>query len=105
MWEQAALSCVFPQPERGSIVDLTIAASIPMQISKETPIVKPGRNAWRSAIAEKVAFLVDAADYFKRLDQVLDLAQKSIFTRICSELGNWCYFFSLYCALCFKINL
>ncbi len=50
-----------------------------MQISKETPIVKPGRNAWRSAIAEKVAFLVDAADYFKRLDQVLDLAQKSIF--------------------------
>lgn len=42
-------------------------------------IIRPGRNVWRSAIAEKIAFLVDGADYYRRLDQVLRQARKSIF--------------------------
>ncbi|WP_117192184.1 phospholipase D-like domain-containing protein [Rhizobium terrae] len=43
------------------------------------PIIRPGRNAWRSAKAEKLAFLIDAEDYFRRLDQVLRQAERSIF--------------------------
>lgn len=47
--------------------------------TRVNPIIKPGRNAWRSAISEKVAFLIDGADYFRRLDQVIGEAQHSIF--------------------------
>nr|WP_250810045.1 phospholipase D-like domain-containing protein [Neorhizobium tomejilense] len=43
------------------------------------PIIRPGRNAWRRAKAEKLAFLIDGEDYFRRLDQVLRLAERSIF--------------------------
>ncbi|WP_051903769.1 phospholipase D-like domain-containing protein [Neorhizobium vignae] len=43
------------------------------------PIIRPGRNAWRRAQAEKLAFLIDGDDYFRRLDQVLRLAERSIF--------------------------
>lgn len=43
------------------------------------PIIKPGRNAWRSAKAEKLAFLIDAEDYFRRLDRMLRRAERSIF--------------------------
>jgi phospholipase D1/2 len=42
-------------------------------------IIRPGRNVWRSANAERIAFLIDGEDYFRRLDEVLRLAQKSIF--------------------------
>ncbi|UIY28926.1 hypothetical protein LZK73_19990 [Neorhizobium galegae] len=43
------------------------------------PIIRPGRNVWRRAKAEKLAFLIDGDDYFRRLDQVLRLAERSIF--------------------------
>jgi phosphatidylserine/phosphatidylglycerophosphate/cardiolipin synthase-like enzyme len=43
------------------------------------PIIRPGRNAWRSAKAEKLAFLIDGEDYYFRLDQVLRQAERSIF--------------------------
>lgn len=43
------------------------------------PIIRPGRNAWRSAKAERLAFLVDGEDYYRRLDQVLRQAERSIF--------------------------
>jgi phospholipase D1/2 len=43
------------------------------------PIIKPGRNAWQSARARKVAFLVDGAEYYTRLDQMLRRAERSIF--------------------------
>lgn len=42
------------------------------------PIVIPGRNAWRTASADRLAFLVDGAEYFEFLDRSLRLARKSI---------------------------
>lgn len=60
-------------------MDVTATANTIEETLQVTPIIKPGRNAWRSANAEKVAFLVDGSDYFRRLDQVLDDAQRSIF--------------------------
>ena len=41
-------------------------------------IIRPGRNVWRSAKAERIAFLIDGEDYFRRLDEVLRQAEKSI---------------------------
>lgn len=43
------------------------------------PIIRPGRNAWRSAKADKLAFLIDGEDYYSRLDQVLRQAERSVF--------------------------
>ncbi len=43
------------------------------------PIIRPGRNAWRSAKAEKLGFLIDGEEYYLRLDQVLRQAERSIF--------------------------
>ncbi|TCR06199.1 phospholipase D-like domain-containing protein [Neorhizobium sp. JUb45] len=47
----------------------------------ETPesIIRHGRNAWRTANAEKAAFLVDGADYYRRLEQVILKAKRAIF--------------------------
>lgn len=42
-------------------------------------ILKPGRNLWRSAQAEKLAFLIDGEDYFSRLEDVLLQAERSVF--------------------------
>ncbi len=49
--------------------------------SSEMPetIIKHGRNAWRTAMADKTAFLIDGADYYRRLEQVIRRARKSIF--------------------------
>ena len=58
---------------------MTATAASTQQLSHIIPIIKPGRNAWRSGRAEKVAFLVDGADYFRRLDEVLRQAERSIF--------------------------
>ncbi|MCO5731708.1 phospholipase D-like domain-containing protein [Rhizobium sp. SSA_523] len=41
-------------------------------------IIRPGRNSWRKARADKVAFLIDGAEYYRRLDQVLAKATRSI---------------------------
>ncbi|WP_082118367.1 phospholipase D-like domain-containing protein [Rhizobium sp. LC145] len=59
-------------------MDVAIELSTPEFVQID-PIIRPGRNAWRSARADKAAFLVDGADYFRRLDQVLRKARKSIF--------------------------
>lgn len=42
-------------------------------------IIRHGRNAWRTAVADKAAFLVDGADYYRRLEQVILKAKRSIF--------------------------
>ncbi|MBB6181683.1 phospholipase D-like domain-containing protein [Pseudorhizobium flavum] len=60
-------------------MDVTTTAFPADQESRTNPIIKPGHNAWRSSRAEKTAFLVDGADYFRRLDQVLEHARRSIF--------------------------
>ncbi|MCJ8520113.1 phosphatidylserine/phosphatidylglycerophosphate/cardiolipin synthase-like enzyme [Pseudorhizobium tarimense] len=60
-------------------MDVTATVDKTQQQAQHNPIIKPGRNAWRSARAEKVAFLIDGADYYRRLDQVLRQAQRSIF--------------------------
>jgi len=60
-------------------VDVTTTAFSEDQKSRVNPIIKPGQNAWRSARAEKAAFLIDGAEYFRRLDDVLDEARRSIF--------------------------
>lgn len=51
------------------------------QSAAETPepIIRHGRNAWRTAIAAKAAFLIDGADYYRRLEQVILRAKRSIF--------------------------
>lgn len=41
-------------------------------------IVRPGRNAWRVVRADRMAFLVDGACYFDRLDQCLRQARRSV---------------------------
>ena len=41
-------------------------------------ILVPGRNCWRIAHAKRFAVLIDAADYYARLDEVLRKAQRSI---------------------------
>jgi len=42
-------------------------------------ILKPGRNLWRSAKADRMAFLIDGEEYFLRLEEVLPQARQSIF--------------------------
>lgn len=58
---------------------MTATAFSQRQAPQSGPIIKLGRTAWRSARADKVSILVDGADYFRRLDQVLRQAQKSVF--------------------------
>jgi phosphatidylserine/phosphatidylglycerophosphate/cardiolipin synthase-like enzyme len=40
--------------------------------------LKPGRNCWRIEEARRAAVLVDAADYYRHLDEALKLARRSI---------------------------
>lgn len=49
------------------------------QKTGEIAIIRPGRNAWRSSRCEKAAFLIDGAEYYQRLEQVLRQARRSIF--------------------------
>jgi len=42
------------------------------------PILEPGRNCWRIERADRVAFLVDGADYFRALRASLKQAEESI---------------------------
>lgn len=48
------------------------------QISETQRIIAPGRNVWRVEPAARVAMLVDADAYYKRLDQCLRMARDSI---------------------------
>ncbi len=60
-------------------MDVTATIKTNQNTDRLNPIIKPGLNAWRGGRAEKIAFLIDGADYFRRLDQVLRQAQRSIF--------------------------
>lgn len=42
------------------------------------PVVLPGRNAWRTERADRLAFLIDGEDYFRPLDRALRMARRSI---------------------------
>ena len=42
------------------------------------PILHAGRNCWRVAEAKRASVLIDAADYFARLEESLALARRSI---------------------------
>ena len=43
------------------------------------PIARLGRNVWRQTTCDRAAFLIDGAEYYRRLDEVLRKAQHSIF--------------------------
>lgn len=60
-------------------MDKTVKDISVHEFAQFDPIIRPGRNAWASANAEKAAVLFDGADYFRRLDQVLRQARRSIF--------------------------
>ncbi|MDR9437489.1 MAG: phospholipase D-like domain-containing protein, partial [Thiohalophilus sp.] len=47
-------------------------------MSTPTRILKPGRNCWRIRRAERIAFLIDGADYFQALHAVLPQARQQI---------------------------
>lgn len=46
--------------------------------STDNSFLKEGRNVWRVSTAEKVAFLIDAEPYFRRLEPALASARRSI---------------------------
>lgn len=48
------------------------------QIDNQSSIINLESNAWRSDAADKVGFIVDAAEYYKSLQEVLPKAKKSI---------------------------
>jgi phosphatidylserine/phosphatidylglycerophosphate/cardiolipin synthase-like enzyme len=52
--------------------------SEPATEARSRPILREGRNCWQIAQAKRAAVLIDGADYYARLDQVLRQAQKSI---------------------------
>jgi phosphatidylserine/phosphatidylglycerophosphate/cardiolipin synthase-like enzyme len=45
---------------------------------EQSPIIRVGANAWRSATADKVGFLIDADEYYAGLDDVFRQACKTI---------------------------
>lgn len=45
---------------------------------REAPILRPGRNCWRMARAERIAFLIDGAAYFRALHCALSRARHRI---------------------------
>ncbi len=47
-------------------------------MSTPTRILEPGRNCWRVCRAERIAFLIDGADYFHALHSVLPQARQQI---------------------------
>jgi phosphatidylserine/phosphatidylglycerophosphate/cardiolipin synthase-like enzyme len=48
------------------------------EFSRRQPILAPGRNCWRIAHAHALAPLIDAANYYARLDRALRQARRSI---------------------------
>ena len=47
--------------------------------SPAAPILRPGRNCWRTVHARQLAFLVDGEEYFRAVREALLEAQRSIF--------------------------
>ena len=48
------------------------------QDSDHTTIIDIERNAWRSDPADKVGFIIDAAQYYRSLQEILPKARKTI---------------------------
>lgn len=44
----------------------------------DEPLLKPGRNCWRVERADRLAFLIDGADYFRALHTAITRARRSI---------------------------
>jgi phospholipase D1/2 len=51
----------------------------PVDDAARQPILRRGRNCWRIAHAERVAFLIDGADYFAAFAAAAEWVQESIF--------------------------
>jgi len=51
----------------------------PISVADGEPIVRPGRNCWRLARAERVALLVDGLAYFSAVADAIERARHSIF--------------------------
>ncbi len=51
---------------------------MPLPEASESPVLQPGRNCCAVRTARRASVLVDAADYFARLDEVLRRAERSI---------------------------
>lgn len=45
---------------------------------KATPILKPGKNCWRTEHADRIAFLIDGADFFRAFRETAKQAQHSL---------------------------
>ncbi len=44
----------------------------------QSPIMKPGKNCWRIEHADRIAFLVDGAEFFQAFRETAKLAQRSV---------------------------
>jgi phosphatidylserine/phosphatidylglycerophosphate/cardiolipin synthase-like enzyme/uncharacterized membrane protein YdjX (TVP38/TMEM64 family) len=64
------------EPARSPGVDPTDRR--PGRSDGASPLLAPGRNVWRQERAGRVAFLVDAADYYQALSAALDRAQHQV---------------------------
>jgi phospholipase D1/2 len=47
-------------------------------VAEEASPLREGRNVWRTASADKAAFLIDGESYFRWLELALSLARKSV---------------------------
>ena len=61
------------------MIAVDLRSSTDLKNLSSNTIIQPGRNAWRSSRCEKAAFLIDGAEYYCRLEQVLYKAKHSIF--------------------------
>ncbi|MDO1584230.1 phospholipase D-like domain-containing protein [Rhizobium oryzicola] len=60
-------------------MDLSLRNPMWKRSVETNAIISPGYNAWRGGRAAQAAFLIDGAEYFTRLEQVLKKATQSIF--------------------------
>lgn len=56
-------------------------------LTEARAIARQGENCWRIRRADRVAFLIDGADYFAALDQALEQARQSIFI-LCWDIDS-----------------
>jgi uncharacterized membrane protein YdjX (TVP38/TMEM64 family)/phosphatidylserine/phosphatidylglycerophosphate/cardiolipin synthase-like enzyme len=72
------MSVTLPSPDAAS--PAATRKPVPAPASEATrTVLRPGRNAWRVAHADRAAMLVDAAAYFSALRQAMIQARKAIY--------------------------
>jgi phosphatidylserine/phosphatidylglycerophosphate/cardiolipin synthase-like enzyme len=54
------------------------SSSKPTRVARHQSLIKVGVNAWRLVSARRIAMLVDAADYYRYLEEAFATAQRSI---------------------------